>query len=117
MDTSLNIPVSSSTAATPAAPIVERAMTSRVQAITTSDDPATLPADKPFVAQVVAAQLSGTDFPENPSEIAPPERTLRPYDVPMLPADTDDETEATPQVADDLGSANAADSETEELTV
>ncbi|MBE0414617.1 hypothetical protein [Yoonia sp.] len=46
-----------------------------------------LPADKIFIAQVVTARLSGTEFPENPGEIAPADRTLKPYDVPMLPFD------------------------------
>lgn len=50
---------------------------------------ATLPADRIFVAQVVTARLAGTAFPENPGEIAPPERRLKPYDVPMLPFDKD----------------------------
>lgn len=50
----------------------------------------TLPADKFFVAQVVTARLSGTAFPENPSEIAPPERTLKPYNMPMLPAEKEE---------------------------
>lgn len=49
----------------------------------------TLPPDRIFVAQVVAARLSGTAFPESPGEIAPPERTLKPYDVPMLPYEKD----------------------------
>ncbi|MEJ6402575.1 hypothetical protein [Yoonia sp. 2307UL14-13] len=48
---------------------------------------ATLPSEGPFIAQVVNARLSGDDFPESPGEIAPSERTLRPYDVPMLPAE------------------------------
>ncbi len=57
----------------------------KVPATRASGGPATLPANKVFIAQVVSARLSGTAFPENPGEIAPPERTLRPYDVPMLP--------------------------------
>lgn len=51
------------------------------------DGAATLPANKPFVAQVVNARLSGTAFPEQPSAIAPSDRTLRPYDIPMLPSE------------------------------
>lgn len=46
----------------------------------------TLPADKVFIAQVVAARLSGTVYPETPGEISPAERTLKPYSVPMLPS-------------------------------
>ena len=60
------------------------------------DQSATLPPEQPFVAQIVNARLSGEAFPEQPGEIAPPERTLRPYDVPMLPAEkSDDETNLT----------------------
>ena len=86
MDTSLSLPAPASTA-TAAAPVVPRAVTTKVQAVETADSSATLPTEKPFVAQVVTARLSGSEFPENPAEIAPPERTLRPYDVPMLPYD------------------------------
>lgn len=55
------------------------------------DSTATLPADKVFVAQVVNARLSGTAFPENPGEIVPPERVLKPYNMPMLPAEKEEE--------------------------
>jgi hypothetical protein len=58
----------------------------KVPVVKVVDEPATLPANKPFVAQVVTARLSGSTFPENPGEIAPPDRTLRPYDTPMLPS-------------------------------
>jgi len=86
MDTSLNLPapVAVANATTPPLP---RAMTTKVQAIEATDNAATLRANKPFVAQVVTARLSGSEFPENPAEIAPADRTLRPYDVPMLPYD------------------------------
>lgn len=90
MDTSLNLPATPA-AVTAAAPALPRAVTTKVQALEGTDGSATLPADKPFVAQVVAARLSGSEFPETPSEIVPPERTLRPYDVPMLPYDSDAE--------------------------
>lgn len=53
----------------------------------TAGDLTTRPAKTAFVAQVVTAQLSGTALPYSPGTIAPPERTLRPYDTPMLPAD------------------------------
>ncbi|PJI92389.1 hypothetical protein BC777_1238 [Yoonia maricola] len=86
MDTSLTLPQPAAVAST-AAPTLPRAVTTKVQAIDSADNSATLPSNKPFVAQVVTARLSGSEFPENPSEIAPPERTLRPYDVPMLPYD------------------------------
>ncbi len=96
MDTSLTLSSPAvNTAATPPPP---RAMTTKVQALEGGDTSATLPANKPFVAQLVTARLSGTDFPDNPSEIAPPDRTLRPYDVPMLPYDG--EETAQPNVSD-----------------
>ncbi len=88
MDISLNIP-SPAAAATTAATVLPRAITTKVQAVEGGETSATLPSDKPFVAQVVTARLSGTEYPENPTEIAPPDRTLRPYDVPMLPYDSD----------------------------
>lgn len=59
----------------------------KVPAVKALDGGATLPSDKAFVAQVVTARLSGTAFPENPENIAPPERTLRPYSTPMLPSE------------------------------
>jgi hypothetical protein len=70
---------------------VERAVTSKVAKLEQADRQATLPSDRPFIAQAVAARLEGSDYPDPPSEIAPPERTLRPYDVPMLPFETRDE--------------------------
>jgi len=85
MDTSLTFPTTPAAAATDAAPILPRAITTKVQVVDGAEPSATLPDNKPFVAQVVTARLSGSAFPENPAEIAPPERTLRPYDVPMLP--------------------------------
>ena len=88
MDISLNLAPSTSASAM-AAPLLERAITTKVPAIEAADKAATLPANKPFVAQVVTARLSGAEFPENPTEIAPPDRTLRPYDVPMLPYEED----------------------------
>lgn len=57
----------------------------RVVAVKAMSGSTTLPADKAFVAPIVTAKLSGAPFPENPGEIAPSERTLRPYDTPMLP--------------------------------
>lgn len=98
MDTSLNITLPP-TAAAPGTPPVERAITSKVQAVERPDRPATLPPDRPFVAQAVSARLSGDGFPDAPGEIAPPERTLRPYDVPMLPYDATGE--ATERVVPD----------------
>jgi hypothetical protein len=84
MDTSLNLPATAAPVQT--APVLPRAITTKVQAIEAGDSAATLPSERPFVAQVVTAQLSGSEIPDNPSEIVPAERTLRPYDVPMLPS-------------------------------
>lgn len=85
MDTSLNLSNPTTVAATPA-PVTEQAITRKVTPVDARNTATTRPAEKPFVAQVVSARLSGTDFPQNPSEIAPADRTLRPYDVPMLPS-------------------------------
>lgn len=94
MDTSLSLPAPAATAQSPT-PVVPRAITTKVQAVESADSSATLPADKPFVAQIVSARLSGAAYPENPAEIAPPERTLRPYDVPMLPYEGDKASQET----------------------
>ena len=72
----------------------------KVPVVKALDRAATLPSDKTFVAQVVNARLSGSEFPENPGEIAPPERTLRPYSVPMLPFDKDGDAATGVQPAD-----------------
>ena len=106
MDTALTLP-SPAAAVTSAANVVPRAVTSKVQAIDGTDNSATLPANKPFVAQVVTARLAGSEYPENPGEIAPPERTLRPYDMPMLPSDKDDGSEGA-VVAQDITQAEEA---------
>lgn len=95
MDTSLN-PLAPLPIANAAPSPLPRAVTTRVQAIETADDAETLPANKPYVAPIISAQLSGTDFPDNPTEIAPSDRTLRPYDMPMLPSESHtDEATAT----------------------
>jgi hypothetical protein len=73
------------------APVLERAVTTKVVKLESTDRQATLPSDRPYIAQAVAARLEGGDYPDPPSEIAPPERTLRPYDVPMLPFETPEE--------------------------
>jgi hypothetical protein len=93
MDTSLNLSPTAGALA-PSAPVLERSMTTKVQAVEGLEDAATLPAEKPFVAQVVTARLSGAEYPENPTEIAPQDRTLRPYDVPMLPYDREENVPA-----------------------
>ncbi len=84
MDTSLNLPATQAVPSAPS-PVLDRSVTTKVAPIDTQDSGATRPTEKPFVAQVVNARLSGVDFPQNPSEITPHDRTLRPYDVPMLP--------------------------------
>ncbi len=66
---------------------------------------ATLPANKPFVAQVVTARLSGTEFPENPGEITPSDRTLRPYGTPMLPYENKEQPQTEPALAQDTVSS------------
>jgi hypothetical protein len=49
-----------------------------------------LPPDHKFVAQAVAAQLRDDEPAPPAGEIMPDERRLRPYGVPMLPADRPD---------------------------
>jgi hypothetical protein len=61
---------------------------------------ATLPPERPFVAQAVAARLD-SGFAEDPAEILPDDRILRPYGVPMLPADKpEDDITAPPSTQD-----------------
>lgn len=84
MDTSLHLPAPSTLLAAPG-PVLDRSVITKVAPIDARDSATTRPSEKPFVAQVVSARLSGTEFPENPGEIAPQDRALRPYDVPMLP--------------------------------
>ncbi len=86
MDTALNLQSATPTIIA-AAPAVERSVTTKVTKLEMSDGAATLPSDKPFLAQAVAARIEDSDYPDPPAEIAPPERTLRPYDVPMRPFD------------------------------
>jgi hypothetical protein len=91
MDTALNLPLPAAAVSSDVSPI-ERAITTKVQALEKTDRPATLPPDRPFVAQAVSARLSVDDIPDDPTEIMPAERTLRPYDVPMLPFDATEDT-------------------------
>ena len=93
MDTTLNLSSPTAMAATPV-PVTDQAITRKVTPVDARNTQTTRPAEKPFVAQVVSARLSGTDFPQNPGEIAPADRTLRPYDVPMLPSREADELSA-----------------------
>jgi hypothetical protein len=98
MDIPPNLPPTTSLTAAPTTGL-DRSVTKKVTPIDASNKSLARPAERPFVAQVVTARLSGTEFPQNPSEIAPPDRTLRPYDVPMLPyvaqSDTPNEANGT----------------------
>lgn len=85
MDTSVTF-APKAIAAAPYTPTREAFRETKVPVVQKLDGAATLPADKPFVAQVVSARLSGTEFPEQPGEITPEERKLRPYGTPMLPS-------------------------------
>lgn len=69
-----------------------------VAPIKSAQSPATLPPDRPFVAQAVAARLQDGGSAEDPAEILPDDRVLRPYGMPMLPADKP-ETDSTAQPA------------------
>ncbi len=99
MDTSLTL-APKAVAAIPVVPEAQRPSDKKVPTVNSFDGAAILPSDKAFVAQVVAARLSGTAFPDNPAAIAPPDRTLRPYDIPMLPSETEEPPAAEP--ADDV---------------
>lgn len=94
MDSSLNLPATLAVPSAPS-PVFDRSDTTKVASINARDSAITRPTEKPFVAQVVNARLSGVDFPQNPSEIAPQDRTLRPYDVPILPHSAKPETPNT----------------------
>ncbi|WP_375255584.1 hypothetical protein [Yoonia sp.] len=84
MDTPLNLTNPTAVTVAPA-PVTNQAITRKVTPVDAHNTQITRPAEKPFAAQVVSALLSDADFPQAPGEIAPAERTLRPYDVPMLP--------------------------------
>lgn len=84
MDTSLNL-APNSIAAGPYVAKDQVVKDTKVPVVQRADGSATLPANKPFVAEIVSARLSGTEFPDQPGEIVPKDRTLRPYDTPMLP--------------------------------
>lgn len=88
MDISLKVtpPINASTQTNAVQP---QPVATKVHAIEPSDHQITALAAKPFVAQVVIAQLSGSVYPANPAEILPPDRTLRPYNMPMLPYEND----------------------------
>jgi len=80
----------------PAAPDARRTPDPAIAPVTPAQPPAPLPPERPFVAQAVAARLQSTGFAETPAEIQPAERVLRPYGVPMLPADKPETTAAAP---------------------
>ena len=90
-------------ATTPALPAeVQPLSDKKVPAVKTIDGGATLPSDKAFMAQIVTARLSGTTFPENPDNIAPSERTLRPYSTPMLPSEKLPQEQDVPETDDQI---------------
>ena len=84
MDISPNLPPTTSLNAAPTT-MLDRTAAKKVTPIDAGTKSMARPAESPFVAPVVTARLSETDFQQSPSEIAPPDRTLRPYGVPMLP--------------------------------
>ena len=87
---------------------VPRHVDTKVPVVTANDRAAVLPPDKPFIAQIVNARLSGTAFPETEAEILPQERKLRPYGVPMLPYDSDEDGQH-PATSDQADMAKAVD--------
>ncbi|MFQ1701580.1 hypothetical protein ACJ5NV_13405 [Loktanella agnita] len=93
-------------------PEVQRPDDHKVPVVKALDTIATLPADKAFIAQVVNARLAGASYPENPAEIAPPERTLRPYNVPMLPADKEEDIFETEEVKETAAEEEEAETVT-----
>ncbi|WP_341366486.1 hypothetical protein [Yoonia sp. BS5-3] len=99
-----------SVAAAPYVPNKEPTRDTKVPIVEKMEGAATIPTNKPFVAQVVSARLSGTEFPEQPGEIAPDERTLRPYSTPMLPSDGNAEAEmaAAPDAENDAKTQDPA---------
>ncbi len=95
MDTTLTLAPKTAIPALSYAPEQRPPSDKKVPVVKGVDASATLPAERPFVAQVVTARLSGTAFPDNPGEIAPDERTLRPYNTPMLPGEKDPEEDVS----------------------
>ena len=88
MDTSVTF-TPKSVAATPYVINQDKNRDTKVPVVERAEGAATLPANKPFVAQVVSARLSGTEFPDQPAEFLSDDRTLRPYGTPMLPHNSD----------------------------
>jgi hypothetical protein len=68
MDTSLNLPTLTSLAVAPTSVLV-RFGTTKMTPIETSNKAFARTAKKPFAAQVVAARLSGTDFPQTQAKL------------------------------------------------
>lgn len=87
---------------------VPRPVDTKVPVVTAIARAAVLPPDKPFIAQIVNARLSGTAFPETEAEILPEERKLRPYGVPMLPYDNEEDGQHT-ATSDQADMTKAAD--------
>jgi hypothetical protein len=89
MDHSLQLPPTAH-AAMPYAADARRVPDTVVPPVRAVQQSATLPPKRPFVAQAVVARLQAAGFSDPPAEILPEDRTLRPYGVPMLPADKTD---------------------------
>lgn len=109
METQLTFAPKVAAATPPLAPELQPPSDKKVPVVKALDGSTTLPAERPFVAQVVTARLSGTAFPDNPSDIAPPERTLRPYGTPMLPSEKLPEPEEVTQDAATVDEQQPAD--------
>lgn len=99
MDSSLHMTPTSS-AAMPYAAAPRQVPDTVVAPVRSTPSPATLPPDRPFVAQVVAARLLDGGFADDPAEILPDDRVLRPYGMPMLPADKPEADSADKPQAD-----------------
>ncbi|WP_322891314.1 MULTISPECIES: hypothetical protein [unclassified Yoonia] len=96
MDPSLHL-TPTSPAAMPYAAQARQLPDTMVAPVRSAQAPATLPPERPFVAQAVAARLQDGGFAEDPAEILPDDRVLRPYGMPMLPADKpEDDSTALP---------------------
>lgn len=79
---------------------VDRNPQTTVPAVRKADGPATLPANKPFVGQVVSAKLGAMEPVDDPVTPQQVERTLRPFGVPMLPYDKADQAVALTWASD-----------------
>jgi hypothetical protein len=90
MDSSLHLTPTSS-AGVPYAAAPRQVPDTVVTPVKPAQGPATLPPERPTIAQVVSARLQDGGFASPPTEILPDDRVLRPYGMPMLPADKPDD--------------------------